>query len=175
VRRASGATLVELLVAISVLGVIAVLSAQLVIQATKLMNTAARASLNPELVLAGEWLRRDVYRTVAVPGIDLTWFETPLVLTIQGGGTVSFGPSHGELVRTELPPGGGALDRRAIVGGVVGWRWRVDDGRVLEIEISSYANPHAHRNLAGRMTVHEERQTERLVLALRGRPGGRAW
>ena len=78
-RTDRGATLIELLVALALLSSIAVLSAQLVIQSTKLIDTTARASRNPNLVIATEWIRRDVYEAVSVVGEDLGWTEGPLV------------------------------------------------------------------------------------------------
>ena len=83
-----GATLIELLVALALLSSIAVLSAQLVIQSTKLIDTTARASRNPDLVLAMEWVRRDLYEATSVMGEDLGWTNGPIVLVTQNGGWV---------------------------------------------------------------------------------------
>lgn len=173
-RRQCGATLVELLVALALLGSVAVLSAQLVIQSTKLMDTVARASRNPDLVLAAEWIRRDLYGAVTVVGQDLGWTDGPLVVVTQGGGWIALAPFDGQLVRSNAPPGS-LPDNRIILRGVVGWRWRVNDGAAVEIELEAYANPDAHENLTGAASHLLDRQTVRLTLALRGRPGGRAW
>lgn len=175
VNTQRGATLVELLVALALLSSIAVLSAQLVIQATKLMDTAARASRNPDLVIATEWMRRDLYEAVSVSGDLRTWNDFPMAVMAQHGGWVAYGPSRGDLVRTDMPPGGLPHETRVLLNGVVAWRWRVLENSTLEIEIKSYANPHAHRNLAGRMDHRQERQSERLVFALRGRVMGGGW
>lgn len=170
-----GATLIELLVALALLSSIAVLSAQLVIQATKLMDTAARASRNPDLVIATEWIRRDVYEAVSVVGEDLGWTEGPLVLVTQSGGWVALSPFEGRLLRTSAPPGSLLPDNRILLRGVLGWRWRVHEGGAIQIALVSYANPHAHQNLTGAKSFQLERRTERLTLALRGRPGMAAW
>ncbi len=174
VKRQTGATLIELLVAMVLLSTIAVLSAQLVIQSTKLMGTVARASRNPDLVLASEWIRRDIYGAVMMVGADLGWTDGPLVIVTQGGGWVAVAPVEGQLVRTNAPPGS-PPDNRIILRGVVGWRWRLIDGSTVEIELQAYANPDAHRNLTGSRDHRLERQTERLTMALRGKPGGGAW
>lgn len=173
--RQSGVTLVELLVAFALLAAIAVLSAQLVIQSTRLIDTVASASRNPDLVIATEWLRRDLYETVTLVGGDPFWTDAPLVTLDQDGGAVVFASVDGQLVRTSVPPGGLALDHRVLLRGVVAWRWRVVGGGMVSIELEAFANPEAHRNPAGRLAPAVERRTERLSFALRGRPGGRAW
>lgn len=170
-----GATLIELLVALALLSSIAVLSAQLVIQSTKLIDTTARASRNPDLVLAMEWVRRDLYEATSVMGEDLGWTDGPLVLVTQNGGWVAVSTLDGRLVRTNNPPGSLLPDSRVLLQGVVGWRWRVRDGGAVQVALESYANPHAHRNLTGAASFRLERRTERLTMALRGRPGRAAW
>lgn len=170
-----GATLVELLVALVLLSAIAVLSAQLVIQSTRLMDTAARASRNPDLIIATEWVRRDLYEAVSVVGSTLGWSDGPLVAMTQNGGWVALAPVDGVLVRTFAPPGGLPTDNRIILRGVIGWRWRVHDDSAVQIELQAFANPDAHENLTGAASYRLERRTERLTLALRGRPGGRSW
>lgn len=170
-----GVSLVELLVALALLGTVAVLSAQLVIQSTKLMDTSARASRNPDLVIATEWIRRDLYEAVSVVGGTLGWAGEPMVAMNQNGGWVAFAVVNGQLVRTNAPPGGASIDNRVIMTGVVGWRWRVDDRRAVRVELRTLVNPHAHQNLTGAAANRLERRTERLTMALRGRPGGAAW
>lgn len=170
-----GATLIELLVALALLSSIAVLSAQLVIQSTKLIDTTARASRNPDLVLATQWLRRDLYEATSVMGEDLGWTDGPLVLVTQNGGWVAVSTLEGRLVRTNAPPGSLIPDSRVLLQGVVGWRWRVQDDGAVQIALEAYANPHAHRNLTGAASYRLERRTERLTMALRGRPGRAAW
>lgn len=170
-----GVTLVELLVALALLGSIAVLSAQLVIQSAKLINVVARSSRNPDLVVAGQWIRRDLYETTSVVGSGLGWNEGPLVTVTQSGGWLAFAPVDGELIRSNAPPGMLPVDNRVVLRGVIGWRWRVVDFAAVEIELQTYINPEAHHQLTGAGFPKTERRTERLVLALRGRPGGVAW
>jgi prepilin-type N-terminal cleavage/methylation domain-containing protein len=174
VKNQHGATLVELLVALALLGTVAVLSAQLVIQSTKLMDTVARAARNPDLVLAGEWIRRDLYGAVAVVGEDLGWTHSPLIVVSQSGGWVVIAAFEGQLVRTNSPPGL-PPDIRILLRGVVGWRWRVIGDGAVVIELQAFANPDAHENLTGAAGHRLTRQIERLTLALRGKPAGRAW
>jgi len=173
--RQRGATLVELLVALALLSTVAVVTAQLVIQSTRLMDTAARASRNPDLVLAMEWLRRDLYEARAVPGPGEVWRGEPLVVTAQHGGWIAYAVVEGRLLRTDGTPGSTPTETRALLSGVTGWRWRYDDGAAVRIELKTYANPHAHQNLAGNRSHRLERVTENLTFALRGRPGGAAW
>ena len=175
VRAERGATLIELLVALALLSSIAVLSAQLVIQSTKLIDTTARASRNPDLIIATEWIRRDVYEAVSVVGENLGWTDGPVVFVLQNGGWVALSPFEGRLLRTNKPPGSLLPDTRVLLRGVVGWRWRVTEGGAVQIALEAYANPHAHQNLTGARSFELERRTERLTLALRGRPGRAAW
>jgi type II secretory pathway pseudopilin PulG len=170
-----GTTLVELLVVTALLGTVAVLGAQLVIQSARLVDTVARSSRNPDLVLATEWLRRDLYEASWVVGGELGWTSDPLLVSRQGGGWVAVAVVGGELVRTAAPPGGLVPDSRVLLRGVTAWRWRLDDGVLVRVELEGLANPEAHRNLTGAASHRLERRTETLALALRGRPGGRAW
>jgi prepilin-type N-terminal cleavage/methylation domain-containing protein len=170
-----GTTLVELLVALALLGTIAVLTAQLVIQSTRLMDTTAQATRNPGLVLAGEWLRRDLYEAKAVVGGATGWTDDPLVLVAQHGGWVAFAAVDGVLVRSGAPPGALPTDGRVVLRGVEGWRWRVDGGRLVRIELEANLNPDAHRDPTGSGTVEPRRRVDRLDFALRGRFGGRSW
>ncbi len=170
-----GTTLVELLAALALLGTIAVLTAQLVIQSTRLMHTTAEATRNPDLVLAGEWLRRDLYEATAVVGGTMGWTDGPLVLIGQHGGWVAFAVVDGTLVRTGAPPGAVPTDGRVVLRGVEGWRWRLDGGGLVRIELGADLNPSAHRDPTGSGTVGPERRTDRLGFALRGTSGGRSW
>ena len=170
-----GVTLVELMVAIALLGGVAVLTAQLVIQSTRLIDTAARASRNPDLVIATEWVRRDLYEAVGVVGGTLGWTDTPLVAVAQHGGWVAYAMVDGSLVRTNALPGGLPTDTRVLLRGVIGWRWRVDDGTAVRLELKAFANPDAHTNLTGAASYRVDRRTEKLTLSLRGKPGGASW
>ena len=124
VNTQRGVTLIELLVAVALLGSIAVLSAQLVIQSTKLMDTTARASRNPDLVLATEWIRRDLYEARMVMGVDLGWSDGPLVMATQNGGWLALAAFEGKLERINVQPGSLIPEDRVILQGVVNWRWR---------------------------------------------------
>lgn len=170
-----GVTLVELLVAIALLGGIAVLTAQLVVQSTKLIDTAASASRNPDLVIATEWVRRDLYEAVAVVGGTFGWTDTPMVAVAQHGGWVAYAMVDGALVRTNALPGGLPTDTRVLLRGVIGWRWRVDDGTAVRLELKAFANPDAHTNLTGAASHRIDRRTEKLTFGLRGGPGGARW
>jgi hypothetical protein len=168
-------TLTELLVALVLLSSVAVLSAQLVIQATRLTHTVARSSRNPDMTIATQWIRRDLYEAVSVVGSTLGWRDGPLLMSAQNGGWVALAVVDGELVRSSAPPSGLAVDTRIILRGIVGWRWRVDDGATVTVEIEGLVNPQAHENLTGANSHRIARRTERLVFALRGKPGGRSW
>jgi prepilin-type N-terminal cleavage/methylation domain-containing protein len=170
-----GMTLLELLVAIALLSVVAVLSAQLVIQSTKLIDSTARATRNPDLLIAGQWLRRDLYEAVSVIGVGEGWNDQPLVLVAQSGSWTAFAAVDGELVRTGAQPGTSPSDTRVLLRGLLGWRWRVDDNAAITVEFTSFANPEAYHNLTGRESFQLQRRTERMTFALRGVPGGRAW
>jgi prepilin-type N-terminal cleavage/methylation domain-containing protein len=174
-RGQRGVSLVELLVGLALLSVIAVLSAQLVIQSTKLIDTVATASRNPDQILATEWIRRDLYQALTVAGSVTGWDDGPLLITSQDGGWVVFAAVEGQLVRTQVPPGAAGVDTRTILRGLVGWRWRVEGGGIVEIELATLVNPEAYQNLPGNADRRAQRRTDRLVMAIRGLPGGRAW
>ncbi len=81
----------------------------------------------------------------------------------------------GNLVRTNAPSGGVPTETRVLLRGVIGWRWRVDDGTAVRLELKAFTNPDAHHNLTGAASYRIDRRTEKLTLALRGRPGGARW
>lgn len=161
--------------ALALLSAVAIVTAQMVIQSTKLIDTVARSSRNPDLSIATEWIRRDFYEAVSVTGFDLIWTDGPLIIHAQNGGMVAIAAVEGQLIRTHAPPGGLITDTRVILRGVEGWRWSVSDEGVVDIELATLNNPEAYQNLGGKDTHRVNRRTEKLVLALRGKPGGRAW
>jgi hypothetical protein len=163
------------MVAVAILGTVAVLSAQLVIRSTRLMDTVARSSRNPDLTIAAEWMRRDLYEATSVVGGAPGWSDRPLLVSGQNGGWIGLAAVDGRLVRTAAPPGGGPADTRVLLRGVIGWRWRMARPGTVEVELQALANPEAHRNLTGAASHRVERRVERLTMALRGEPGGRAW
>lgn len=174
-NRERGATLVELMVSLALLSSIAVLSAQMVIQSTKLMGTTARATRNPDLIIATEWIRRDFYEAASVMGSTLGWNDGPLVVMAQNGGWTAMAVVEGNLVRSHAPPGTSTPDNRIILNGLASWRWRVNGTTSVEIELNALVNPQAYQNLTGAATYRVDRHTERLTLALRAKPGGATW
>jgi len=173
--RERGTTLVEVLVTTALLTAVVVLGGQMVIQSARLVDTVARSSRNPDLVIATEWLRRDLYEAVSVTGWGIGWNEDPLLVSRQDGGVIAVAVVNGELIRTASVPGSAVPDARVLVRGVIGWRWRLDDQAVVRIVLETYANPAAHHNLTGAASYRLERRSETLTLALRARPSRRAW
>ena len=129
-------------------------------------------------VVARSWLRRDVHRAATVRGGVPLWSSGDLEMALHDGRTVTIGDSGGELVRRVRARDGAMAQRRVLLRGVRWWRWRSRSPGLLEIDLAVVrvaGLDRPQRPGPGWRDAAVGLQRERIVLSLRGAPGGRRW
>ena len=172
VRPGRGFTLLELLVAASVMVVALALTLDLVSRAQQQIDHAGARALDLPVELVFDRLRRDVRTSrsveagLSMPGL---WSRDPLVTSGRAGGDVAYALVGGELVRHPVGATDPA-DRVRVLADVRGLRWRRIEGTArasVEIEVTfGEAGALTARAGAARAGVGRVR-TERLVVTPR--------
>jgi prepilin-type N-terminal cleavage/methylation domain-containing protein len=174
VRRRAGYSLVELLVALALLGVVGAVASGLLSswRTSRACSHGAPPLLDPALAR----LRNDI-QSAAAAGLSPTWSSLPLVLLLEDGSRLRYRVTAGHLERhaaagADRPwrPAGSAV-------AVAGWRWRAVGPRVLVVEIEAWSVRRAGVPVpaGGAAAQSEPTVRELLWVALRGGGGRRAW
>lgn len=172
-----GATLLELVVALAIMGIAILISADLILASARLEEGASAALRDPSVAFAGIWLRRDVDNAKALSSSAGAWSTLPLSLIMEDGATVAYDLSGHDLVRTELSPSDPHPVTRQLLQGVVSWRWRVRAGRVVDMVIrlpNRTFSPRGARLTAPVNAVPPTRE-ETFTIGRRGLAGGGTW
>jgi len=176
VRRWAGYSLVELLVALALLGVVGAVSSGLLVELARLDAALARTARVPLLDPALARLRNDI-QSAAAAGLSPTWSSLPLVLLLEDGSRLRYRVTAGHLERhvaasVDRPwrPAGSAV-------AVADWRWRAVGPRLLVVEIEAWSVRRAGvpAPAGGAAAPSEPTVRELLWIALRGGGGRRAW
>lgn len=172
-----GATLLELVVALAIMGVAILISADLILASARLEAGASSVLRDPSVTFAGFWLRRDVDNARALSSSVGAWSTLPFRLIMEDGATVEYDLSDNALVRTELPSSGSDSVRRQLLHGVVSWRWRVRAGRVVDVEIRLPNRTFSPRiaGLTAPANAVPPTRAETFTLGRRGLAGGGTW
>lgn len=168
-------TLLELLVAMSLLVVVLLISTQLIVWSLELSEREGRALRDPALDVAAAQLRRDVQVASAVLAAPAEWSQAYLELRRQNGETVRFLVAGGTLWRDVIDLTGVEREHRALLHGLSGWRWRALTSRLVEVELMTRppAEPsRAAYSGSGPATAETHPTSWHLAFALRG---GRSW
>lgn len=171
-----GFTLVELLVALTILLLVLMLAGQVLLESQRmLLRTAAELEDGPtELALA--LLESDLQSAVSVTGPRLVWSGAPLRLEGHPDGRLRWAVRGSRLERVLVDERGRELKRRVVLREVASWRWRSISPRLVDValEVAQTSAPRGPALLARRASVRRHLQAETLRVALRG-AGGRAW
>lgn len=167
-----GYSLVELLVALALTGVVAVAAAALVGEAVRVTEAAGRSLRSPSLGLAVVAMRRDVHGAVGPAHAPAAgWCHDPLELVRWDGGLVRLEEDGGDLVRTAFDATGRPAGRRVLARGLTSWWWRSPNPATVDVRLTALVHPDPG---SGRSS-QAARQTEVWRFAFRGWPGGRSW
>lgn len=144
-RGHSGFTVIEAVVSLALSALFMLLAAQL-LRDTQLASLATRRqALDPTPQHIAQQLRRDVHRsagTVRLLGSSSSlWSRGPLTLRLPDGGSVRYERSADQISRLLLDKTGAAVGERALLRGVVSWRWLQLDSDLVEIEIGYRRQP----------------------------------
>ena len=178
-RREHGFTLLEAVVSLALGALFMLLAAQL-LRDTQIATLATRRqALDPTPQHVAERLRRDLQRatgTLTLRGRSaLPWSRGPLVLVLPSGGSVRYEKSADRVTRQLIDSAGVSSGARAVLQGVVSWRWIEIGPRLVEVEIG-FRRQQAGAALARRPTVPRDSiDMLRLRVSLRGSPGRSSW
>jgi prepilin-type N-terminal cleavage/methylation domain-containing protein len=168
VRRRRGFALVELLVAVALLGVVGLVAGGLLVELAQLDAALGRAARAPLVDPALARLRSDA-RSAAASGPAAAWSSAPLVLLLQDGSRVRYRVAAGRLERHVAAGADRSWQAAGSPVEVTGWRWRTAGARVLVVEVEATAPRWAGERAPGPAV------RERLWIALRGGGGRREW
>ena len=169
----AGFTLVELLVACTVMLVALLLAAQLLEESGRILAHSVPRERDPWAPLTREWLHDDL-RAASPPAAGMGVPQHgPLLLDLSSGTEVVWQRLGTTLVRAEV---GGST--RTLLQQVDGFRWRLVSDRVVEVEVRFRRGGSFLRNLAGSLPQPDQPREETLywlVVTRGGVMGTDAW
>lgn len=174
--RASGFTLLEMLVALLLVGLILGLSVQLLAQVQITTLEWRRTLPDPVPQFAIQLLRSDIQRSRAVTGSP---GSGPLLLQFPDESLVSYETGPGGLVRTVFNDAGQARGQRTLMRGLDFWSWRLVAQGLVEVQIvyRRHRDP-GGRSLGGVGTLRQPElraKTLTLRFAQRAHPARSIW
>lgn len=176
-RQPAGFTLLEVLVALVIVGLILLLAVQLLGEVHAVSVQWRRTLPDPVPEFAIQLLRSDIHRSKDIatpPGIG------PLGLRQSDGSTIYYDESLGKLVRTVVAADGSVQGERVVMHGVTFWSWHntLAPGLVeTQVVYRSHRNPGSRRlrGVGGLQQPSDQLQNLTLRFAQRARPGRRVF
>jgi hypothetical protein len=174
--RSVGFTVLEMLVALLLVGLVLTLSVQLLMRVQATSLDWRRTLPDPVPQFAIQLLRNDLHRSHSVSGSP---GDGPLVLTLSDGSSVSYESSLGQLVRVVIGEDGAPLGQRTVMRGIDLWNWHMLARGLIEIQVvyRRHRDP-GGTGFGGIGALNDPgSSTETLTLrfAQRAGPGTRVW
>lgn len=173
--RAAGFTLVELVAALAVLVVTALMVAELADETRILAHEAGRELAAPDPTIALARLRRDLRGAARAHGAALAT-GAPLVLEGHPAGRIRYERIGGRLERTLEEPSG-RMTAATVLHGVAGWSWSEAAPGLVEIRLA-VRRPRRGRGQGLerlRQAAGSQVESHELAVVLRGAGRGRSW
>lgn len=176
IPRQHGFTLLEMLVTLLLVGLILLLSVQMLgrVQVTSL--EWRRTLPDPVPQFAIQTLRSDIQRSQATSGSP---GNGPLVLALSDGGLVVYESSLGRLIRVVSTTDGLVQGERTVMRGLDLWSWRMIAQGLVEVRIVYRRHQDPGGRVLGGVGALQDpgARTETLTLrfAQRARPGKHVW
>lgn len=175
-HRPNGFTLLEMLVTLLLVGLILLLSVQMLGQVQITSLEWRRTLPDPVPQFAIQLLRSDIQRSRAASG---SLGNGPLVLALSDGGQIAYESSLGRLIRVVTTADGSVQGERTVMQGLDLWSWRMVAQGLVEVRIVY----RRHRDPGGRILAGAGAlkspgarvETLTLRFAQRARPGKQVW
>ena len=167
---AAGYTLLELMVTMSLVGIVLLAAGQIIGGAGRLLLANDQQMADPQLSSLSTSLRRDIHRSSGVVHVVPSWDEGPLDLASWDGGRIRYVLEGEALVRETVAAGSSSVGRRVVVNGVSSWWWRMVTPQFIEVRVTVLPRPGLEASAAG---VRRDVVLRRF--AVRGGPDGRSW
>lgn len=178
-RRRGGFTVIEAVISLALSALFMLLAAQL-LRDTQLVTLATRRqALDPTPAHIAQRLRRDVHRssgTLQLLGSSgPLWSSGPMTLMLPGGGSIRYERTGERMSRRLFDGGGGAINERELLRGVVGWRWLQIGSDLVEVEIIYRRRPDAEALQRLPAVSRTSVDVLRMRMAMRAAPGKSSW
>lgn len=175
----------ELVASLLVVALILTLSVRLLMESQIVFQDGQRLAPQPIARLGEGLIRADVQGASRVEPTVGSWLGlghwsgNPLVLVYADGRRVRYDENAGSLVRSLESEDRRIVGGRQVLQGVVGWRWRLLEGAVVEIDLA-YSQPRdPSSRIAGSRALRRVRErrleTLRFTYAMRDRLGRQSW
>jgi hypothetical protein len=178
-REATGFSLVELLVAVLLAGLILTLGVRVLQEVQVVFLDWQRMAPEPIARLSEALLRADVQAATGTLNGYREWSTDPLRLATVDGREIVYDSELGNLVRLVRAPVESESGRRTVLRRVSTWRWRRLPGGVVEINLvyARSRDPGSRVTGSRAQLRNSETQSEKLFLryAMRGRAGRGSW
>lgn len=175
-RPARGTSLVELMIVLALIGIMALLAADLVTHSLTLLGAVGRSVRNPLVAHVIARLRTDIEDASGVRSAAFAWSNQPLELRAQDGTVVRLELEGDRLMRRTEDGGGVPGEARVLLRGVTAWWWRSPVPGVVDLRIGYLVHPETERHISGgAVGAGRVRRTEHLRFALRAGGGGWRW
>lgn len=164
------------MIVLALIGVMALLAADLVTHSLTLLGAVGRSVRNPLVAHVIARLRTDIEDAAGVRSAAFAWSNRALELREQDGSVLRFELEDDRLVRRTEDGGGVAGEAQVLLRGVTAWWWRSPVPGVVDLRIAYLVHPETERQLSsGTVGAARVRRTEHLRFALRGGRGGWGW
>ncbi|MEJ2188728.1 MAG: prepilin-type N-terminal cleavage/methylation domain-containing protein [Acidobacteriota bacterium] len=175
-RPSRGTSLVELMIVLALIGVMALLAADLVTHSLTLLGAVGRSVRNPLVSHVVARLRSDIENAAGVRSAAFAWSKQPLELRGQDGSIVRLELEGDRLMRRTEDGGGVEGEAQVLLRGVTAWWWRSPVPGVVDLRIGYLVHPETERQItSGTVGAGRVRRTENLRFALRAGGGGWRW
>lgn len=178
-RLRGGFTVIEAVVSLALGAVFLLLAAQLLRDTSLAALATRRQVLDPTPQHLAQRLRRDIQRSTGTLRLrgrsDPAWSRQPLTLMLPSGARVRYEKNADQVTRRLIDAAGASSGDRALLRGVVSWRWLELSPDLVEIEIGYRRQ--ADGEALRRFTAVPRSSIDKLHLrvALRGATGRSSW
>ena len=174
-RGARGFTVIEALVALSIVLLGLLLAVRMLLESRQLFLDAERRAQDPVVTVTLAQLRKDLEESSKTLTTSPIWTNGALALEGDPAGTVLYQQNDHDLVRSVLAADGTVKSSRTMLRPVADWRWRTVQSDLVDVEIEVELHDPVPRLRTTPAELKVKTRTLSLRVALRGFPRTRRW